>query len=175
MNSLPKVKDFSYGFERRLVIVPFEQRFVLHKPKKKNEIQADPDLVERLEGEIDGIFAFAIRGLERLRQNNYVFTSSKKSKSTLENYKETINPYLEYANKQLDYDANLKIGSTALREHFMEWCANEGYTDLKKISSKSFWKGMEPVLIDKGIEYKRGKSSTHFVIGLSIKDIENDS
>jgi putative DNA primase/helicase len=76
MNTLPNTKDKSYGFERRLIIIPFNMRFVDHESQTEteNEAKGDPHLAERLiKEELPGILAFAIRGLQKLRKNNYVF------------------------------------------------------------------------------------------------------
>jgi putative DNA primase/helicase len=88
MNELPYVKDKSYGFERRLIVIPFEMRFVDHEPRSKKEAKIDRNLADTIiQEELAGIFAFAIQGLKRLKENNFVFTKSVKAEKALEKYR----------------------------------------------------------------------------------------
>lgn len=56
-NALPRVRDFSYGFWRRVRLIPFTQQF--GGPGGR---EADPDLLARLQEEREGILAWAVRG-----------------------------------------------------------------------------------------------------------------
>jgi putative DNA primase/helicase len=68
MNKMPETRDKSYGFERRLTIVPFDMRFV-DDPTSENEIKVDRYLTDKLiKEELEGILTFAMRGLMRLRK-----------------------------------------------------------------------------------------------------------
>lgn len=71
MNSLPHTTDKSKGLYRRLVILPFDVTFSGENDNKMLE--------EELRQELDGILAFALKGLKRLRANNFEFTQSEKS------------------------------------------------------------------------------------------------
>jgi putative DNA primase/helicase len=66
VNKLPNIQDTTYGFERRVDIVPFKVRFV-RKPGNANERKLIPDIKDGLLDELGGIFAFAIEGLKRLK------------------------------------------------------------------------------------------------------------
>ena len=54
VNSLPKVKDFSQGFWRRIILIPFEASF-------SGENQ-DKDILKKLSNELSGIMNWAIEG-----------------------------------------------------------------------------------------------------------------
>jgi P4 family phage/plasmid primase-like protien len=58
-NDLPDLSDFSEGLFRRLLIVPFEAKFVEGK-------NADPDIENKLTTELAGIFNRVIEGYHRL-------------------------------------------------------------------------------------------------------------
>lgn len=60
-NSMPSSADTSFGFRRRLLIVPFNVK--IEKDK------ADPDLAKKLKDELPGILVWAIEGLERFIRN----------------------------------------------------------------------------------------------------------
>jgi putative DNA primase/helicase len=174
MNKLPYVKDRSYGFERRLVVIPFERRFVEHEPRNKNEAKGDPYLVEKLiEEELDGILTFAIRGLKRLRENNYIFTESQKAKKTLEEYKEKIDPMLEFVRAQIRVgNKEEKINMTDLREYFKKWCYQEGHSKLSKISAKAFWPELKRVLANEGINHEKQKDTKdgkQYLCGIKLR------
>ena len=64
-NNIPKnYGDRSEGFYRRLIIIRFDHAV----PENKK----DPDLLDKLRLEADGIFLFALEGLKRLIKNRYV-------------------------------------------------------------------------------------------------------
>jgi putative DNA primase/helicase len=175
MNSLPYVKDKTYGFERRLIVIPFEMRFVDHEPRMDNEAEGDPHLTERLiRDELPGILAFAIRGLKRLRKNGYTFTSSQKAQETLEEYKEKINPMLEYVRLNIKEDTEAeRVNTTVLRGHFKNWCETEGHDKFTKISPQSFWSQLKRVLEDKGIIYEKVKADKHYIKGIKVKGLND--
>jgi P4 family phage/plasmid primase-like protien len=72
INTMPEITDTTYGLGRRLDIVPFKIRFV-REPKAANERKLDRNIKEKLLKEREGIFAFAIEGLKRLKKNKYNF------------------------------------------------------------------------------------------------------
>ncbi len=53
-NHKPQVKDLSYGFWRRILMVPFTRNF--------GKEERDPHLAEKLKTELPGILAWAVRG-----------------------------------------------------------------------------------------------------------------
>lgn len=54
VNHLPQVRDDSQGFWRRVRVLPFRQRF--------SGTEADPELGQKLYGELPGILAWAVQG-----------------------------------------------------------------------------------------------------------------
>jgi putative DNA primase/helicase len=66
-NTLPRTRDTDGGWRRRMLIIPFN-----YEPEIKNT-----SLSAELREELDGILAFAIRGLKRLRKNNYQYSYCK--------------------------------------------------------------------------------------------------
>ena len=174
MNSLPYVKDKSYGFERRLVVIPFDVRFVDHQPRTRNELEGNPYLSEILMDELDGILAFAIRGLLRLRKNDYKFTSSKKAQRALEQYKEKIDPMLAYVRSNVEEDEEAeKINMSRFREHYQNWCREEGHEKLAKISAQTFWDTLRRVLKSEGFVYRKFKADKQFIKGIRVKGLND--
>lgn len=73
-----KTSDKSHGWGRRILIIPFEQTFSNHKITKTQ-------LMDELEQELQGIFNWALKGLQRLMTNG-AFTESAKITSTMKEY-----------------------------------------------------------------------------------------
>jgi P4 family phage/plasmid primase-like protien len=63
VNELPILSDSSLGFERRLIILPFNQTFT---PDEQ-----DKDLSKKLTAELQGILNWTMAGLQRLMDNNF--------------------------------------------------------------------------------------------------------
>lgn len=79
-NSLPEnYGDEGNAFYNRLIIIPFNQ--VISEEKQ------DKTLNLKLHQELDYIFMWGLKGLERLIQNDMKFSISQESKELLENYK----------------------------------------------------------------------------------------
>ena len=176
MNSLPYVKDKSYGFERRLVVIPFEVRFVDYKPRTKKELEGDPFLTEALMTELPGILAFAMRGLRRLRKNDYKFTIAEKAQQTLEKYKEKIDPMLAYVRSHVEEDEEArKINMTELRENYQRWCRDEGHKKAAEITSQSFWTTLKRILDSEGITYSKFKDNKQYIRGIRVRGLNNET
>lgn len=76
-NTLPINYDNTHGFFRKLVIAPFDAVF---SPEK-----ADVGLIKKLEGEMSGIFNYAVEGFRRLIEQGK-FTDSRESQDLLGEY-----------------------------------------------------------------------------------------
>ena len=78
-NTLPKALDTSYGFYRRLIIVPFNATF------KKTDKDFDPHIEQKLLGELPGIFNLCMRGYKDLTRQSG-FTECETINATVEEY-----------------------------------------------------------------------------------------
>lgn len=79
-NELPQnYGDRSGAYYNRLILIPIDQQI----PKEKQ----DTNLNEKLTNEIDYIFMWALKGLERLISNNMIFTQSKEVDQQMKDYK----------------------------------------------------------------------------------------
>ena len=114
-NDLPDLNDFSHGLFRRLLIVPFDQRFIEGK-------NADPELDSKLSLELPGIFNRIIAGYQRLVSGNG-FTKSKVVKDKIELYKQEQDTVSEWFFDSVDVTNNDKdfISNRALYKHYVEY------------------------------------------------------
>ncbi|RTE02766.1 phage/plasmid primase, P4 family, partial [Paenibacillus whitsoniae] len=162
-NRLPYSRDKSHAFPRRLIILPFRARF--------NADSADKHLREKLEAELPGILNFALKGLKRLRAQNYVFSPSQAAKQVLDEYRETINPILSFVSECIKPVSGAgNIFRKQLREEFNRWCQVNRHTGVSEISERRFWQEFRNVLDEERINYKETKSNGHDCFsGITLK------
>ena len=119
MNRMPQVKDTSHGFYRRLILVPFNRKF-------EGE-DADKSLSNKLLAELDGIFLWALEGLERLYQNDG-FTEPQSSRKRLAGYKRANNPVVAFVEDCCELEADASTKKQDLYEQFKDYCSDSGYS-----------------------------------------------
>jgi putative DNA primase/helicase len=125
MNRIPQVKDNSYGFYRRFVIVPFNRSF-----KGK---QADKQLASKLLTELDGIFLWALEGLDRLCQNDE-FTQPTIGKEMIRDYQRANNTIVAFVEDCCELDPEASTEKQDLYMAYKQYCADYGYSALADIS-----------------------------------------
>ncbi|MDQ0902771.1 phage/plasmid primase, P4 family [Paenibacillus sp. V4I7] len=163
-NRLPYSRDKSHAFPRRLIIFPFRAKF--------SSKTADKHLREKLEAELPGILNFALEGLKRLRDQNYVFSHSQAAEQMLTEYRATINPMLSFVKDCIEPTPGTgRVGRTRLREEFQHWCRDNGHTGLAGMTTKKFWDAFRKVLDEERIEYTESKSNgLDCFVGISMKN-----
>ena len=127
-NRFPKVLDNTDGYWRRLLPIRFKKQFLTTADGK------DVGLEGKLISELDGIFAWALLGLERLMEQGE-FTWSKDMEDTLMEYKTTNDPVLVYCNERLlrhDSDA-YRVAKGALYKDYLQFCREGGFSPMNRI------------------------------------------
>jgi putative DNA primase/helicase len=119
MNRMPQVKDTSHGFYRRLILVPFKRKF--------EGDDADKRLSNKLMAELDGIFLWALEGLERLYRNDG-FTEPQSSRKRLAGYKRANNPVVAFVEACCELEPDASTKKQELYERFKEYCSDCGYS-----------------------------------------------
>lgn len=89
-NVLPDSTDQSYGFLRRMLIIPFKQTF--------EGVADDPFIDEKFKSELSGIFNIFLAGYQRLSKQGE-FTVSNTSEAALLEYKQINNPVEDFLNE----------------------------------------------------------------------------
>ncbi len=128
-NQLPKIRDDSYGFWRRVVIIPFDATF--------EGVTRDNYMQIKLEHELPGILAWAVRGAVEWNAQKLVTPISLLLR---------INEYREESDElELFITANCirnevgTIRATAFYEAYRIWCGNNSTPPM---TSTSFGKKM---------------------------------
>lgn len=132
-NEIPRnYGDRSDGFYRRLIIIRFEHSV----PKAKR----DPNLREKFMAERNGILMWALVGLKRLIENNYVFSETDATRAELRRYKIESNSVLSFVEDFCIMDENKEAARDDLFTKYKEYCNTAG---LKPLSQANFNKDIE--------------------------------
>lgn len=145
LNNLPYSKDKSWGYQRRLIVIPFTKVFYEDDPNTQNY----GELRDKLLSELDGIFLWALNGLKRLRENKFKFSKSEVINEALEDYKTEVNAYYNYAKDALEQgDDNESITNDTLSNSFREWASKNGHKSLATASNQKIISEVRGVLLD---------------------------
>lgn len=127
--TLQALHDRSVGFFRRQIILSVKER----DPNRKD----DPFLAEKLCSEAEGIFLWALEGLQRLIRNDYKFTLSQQAQQNMEAAVADGNNVVEFMKSEgyFRFKADFEVSSKDFYEVYQLWCADNATNAL---SQKSF-------------------------------------
>ncbi|MDU1509965.1 MAG: phage/plasmid primase, P4 family [Clostridium butyricum] len=139
VNSLPNTTDVTYGYFRKILIVPFNRKF-------EGE-DKDVNLFEKIkDDEMPGILNWALEGLKRLRSNNYKFTESNAINKLMDKYQKDQNPVISFVEDMIVADEENKISKKELINKYYTWVHQQGIDDKNSTSNQKFWKMLEAAL-----------------------------
>jgi P4 family phage/plasmid primase-like protien len=126
-NNLPFFKDDKGGhiFERFTIVncenvIPEEKR--------------DGDMLSKLMTERDGIFLWAMEGLQRLIRNGYRFTYSKAISDTVDKYRGNVDTFYKFISENYIITGKRTdmVAKTELEGQYERWCEESDYIAIKK-------------------------------------------
>ena len=119
-NNIPRnYGDRSEGFYRRLIIIRFDHAV----PEEKR----DPELLDKLRQEADGIFLFALEGLKRLIANRFRFSETEANRAELQQYREESDSVLSFVKDCCETGGDdFACGSTELFNAYKAYCTESG-------------------------------------------------
>lgn len=97
----------------------------------------DPDLMDKLSLEADGIFLFALEGLKRVINNHYHFSETIRNKLELQLYREESDSVLSFIKECCETGDEYETGSTELYNSYKGYCEEGG---LKAYSPKIIYR-----------------------------------
>lgn len=124
-NNLPRLLDNSDGFARRVVILTFNRKF--------NEQEKDPALEQTLLNELQGITAWAIEGLKRLRATGKLELPAS-SATELARYRTDSDPVALFAEECLVPSKSGGRTPAYTYDQYHEWSKRSGFQTLNKIN-----------------------------------------
>lgn len=149
MNALPRVKDQSYGFKRRICVVVFDK--VIKKEDQNKNLQAE------IVNELDGIFNFALNGLIRLQKNDFNFTESKKCKEFMKEYFDYNSPLDNFVDETIVQGTEKqRISYADLFNKYIDWSSEQGIS-IKDYERRQFAMDIKNILKLKEIAFEKDK------------------
>lgn len=158
-NSLPDCDDLTYGYFRKILIIPFNQRI------QKEDI--DVSLIDKLKEELPGIFHWAIQGLKRLQKNNYKFSDCEASNVALSKYKEELNPVTIFFDENYAFRNGLSVKRSDIYKSYYNYCINNS---IDVLSCQKFWQCLKAYFADKNQPFDLKKiKGNDYVKNITLK------
>lgn len=128
-NAMPLVQkiDGTTAFTDRILFLLFNHTV----PEK----QRDKNLLDKLLSEIDIIACWAVEGLMRLRQNNFIFTESEDALLFKHQYSSELNNVPSFLNSNCTINTSnhdLKVHRVPLFQAYQQFCSENGHRILSK-------------------------------------------
>jgi putative DNA primase/helicase len=127
--TLQSLYDRSVGFFRRQIILSVKE--------KDSNRKDDPYIAEKMCAEAEGIFLWALEGLQRLIANDYRFTVSQAAQENMEAAVSDGNNVIEFLQSEgyIRFKADYEVSSKDLYAVYKMWCEDNAVGSL---SAKSF-------------------------------------
>ena len=139
-NHKPLVSDDSYGFWRRIRLIPF--------PRKFAEEEADKELLSNLQAEAQGILAWAVRGC--LAWQVHGLKPPTVVKDATQNYREESDSLEEFITERCIVEEEARTPKGRLWEEYQRWVKENGLhcpLDRKGLSERLEQRGYEGVRV----------------------------
>ncbi len=126
-NILPRVKDNSDGYFRRILPISFKRQFLEDDPER------DPHLLTKLKAELSEIFYWGWCGLKRLVKQGR-FTDCEETRELLLGYRRSNNPILCFVEDELETGSgdDFVVDRVDLFERYKAYCKDGGYMSMAK-------------------------------------------
>ena len=142
-NDFIPTKDRTHGYYRRFDILKFNRIFKTEEQK--------PELLQELKKEVPGIFNWALEGLERLSQQNWIMTKSAYMEDCHKEFKRATNPLQLFIEEECILEGNATVVSNVFRSSYKQYCEDNGY---KVLSDSNLGKELKRL----GVENTRIRS-----------------
>jgi putative DNA primase/helicase len=117
-NHLPKLRDVTHAFFRRLVMLKFNRNFTAE--------EMDMNLPAKLKAELSGIFAMAVSGLRSLRQRGRFVVPASSVEASNE-YRENSDFVKLFAEEALQPTDDKGMRPATLYDLYLKWCRLHGF------------------------------------------------
>jgi P4 family phage/plasmid primase-like protien len=166
-NNKPRFSDRSDGLWRRMQILPF-----LTKVDDSRKVRGMDKAHYWLDsGELPAMFLWAVRGLDRLKQNGD-FTFSRVCHAALAEYRTEINPAREFFEEMCIENSLESIATNELYATYRKWCIESGY---KPLGKQQFGKEVGrkfPELSKRKVGPRNDRFSIYEGIGLRMETLQ---
>jgi len=146
VNHLPRVRDLSYGFWRRVRTIPFLQRF-------QGEAQ-DKALAATLKAEANGILAWIVRGAVEWQRRGLEPIPEPVQHATA-SYREESDPLSEFLRERCVVAGNASAAGAELYKAYTAWADDWGIAKHERLGSRTFGERMTERFEKRHGEYGR--------------------
>jgi len=126
-NRLPRSRDNSDGFFRRILPIRFKRQFI-------NDF--DPDLFGKLKAELSEIFVWAVEGLQRLWDQKG-FTDCEETRRLMLDHRRGNNPVLCYVEDRCVLGEDYEVFKKDLYKDYRAYCEESGF---EKFNIENFFR-----------------------------------
>jgi len=155
-NHLPATRDFSNALFRRAKILPFNRVF-------QGE-ECDPNLKEKLLGELPGILNFALEGLARLLETR-AFTECLSELEAKNEWRKQCDQVEQFVEDRCRLGSDCWMTSKNLYDDYKGWAADVG------ISRRVSQRGLTTRLRRFNVEPRKGTGGERLLNGIELKPI----
>ncbi len=128
VNHKPRVNDDSYGFWRRVRLIPFNRQFT--------GADADKHLEAKLKAEAPGILAWMVRWCLEWQRRGLEPPASVKAAT--EAYRLESDPLADFIADRCEVGATLTVSAGDLYKSYKAWADDQGIREREQLSSASF-------------------------------------
>ena len=89
-----------------------------------------PELLQELTKEVAGIFTWALEGLVRLSQQNWIMTKSSYMEDCHNEFRRATNPLHLFIEEECVVEVNATVDSNEFRSSYKHYCDEKGYKPL---------------------------------------------
>jgi putative DNA primase/helicase len=157
-NEIPKARDKTDGWYRRLEIVDFPNHF------SKDDPGFDPYLKEKLYNELGGIFLWALKGLKRLEKQG-CFTRSDPMKQAMADYMDENDSVKAFVRDRTVMGPSKQIYGKIFYEEYKAFCSENGIKN--HVTRRKFTTSLKKEGIKVGHRSWKG-SNSRFYIGIDL-------
>lgn len=155
-NHKPRIVGTDNGIWRRSKLLDFAQTI--------SASERDPDLSNKLKGELPGILAWAVRGCLRWQEEG--LDEPESTKLALQQYRSEMDTFQQFVDECISAaeDDQDTVAGQYMYDHYKYWCKRSGHRALfiSKFTSR---------MTDKGFE-KTHKKKGNFWVRLQIRSLE---
>lgn len=179
-NHYLRTDDTSVGFWERILPIPFEVTFLSKDEYNAREKSLyfrirDTNLEHKLMKELPGIFNWSIEGLQRLKENKWVFTKSEKItalKNEMLMYCKPVTAFViqcvTQGNKDKQKGKTDRIQSSRVHHKFLSWAEDKTLEVAEYHNARRFRQVFKESLKEQGIAVDIVKNSVDVYVGIIV-------
>jgi len=160
VNHKPLVKDDSYGFWRRVRLIPFTRSFEKDKQDKQ--------LASKLQTEVEGILTWLVQGALLYQKEGLIPVPKAVEDATAE-YQRDSDSLADFIYERCTIEATAQAKASDLWKSYKTWEASQGLSEKEMLGSKNFYRKIGEKF--KKVSKKQGK----IYLGIRLDNSSGDS